>query len=104
MFDNIGGKIKGLAKFIGCVGVLGALICMIAVWFTPRFPSPGGFVIFLMGVGACLAGLIGAWVCAMLTYGFGQLIEDTGLIRSSLSMAGQEGDEETIVDDQSEQP
>ncbi len=69
-YDNIGGKIKGLAKGLFIVGaILGGLIVI------PMLVMGGKFIIF-----GFLAGFIVtviAWVSSWLLYGFGELISLT---------------------------
>ncbi len=71
MFDNIGGKIKGLAVIIFALGAVGSII--------------GGFVMMCSGIDelvitGLLTGLLGtlfSYISTMALYGFGQLIENT---------------------------
>lgn len=70
MYDNIGGKIKALAKTLCGIGIV------IFVIF--------GFIIMIQDDGAILIGLLTmalgsliSWVGSFITYGFGQLIENS---------------------------
>ncbi|GEM_PF-1939538 len=83
MFDNIGGKLRGLAKLILLVGLVISVIGMIGVWITGGGLSGrgGGFTVFIYGLLAGALGALASWVTAIMTYGFGQLIEDTEAIR-----------------------
>lgn len=74
MFKNIGSKIKMLAKVTCWVGVIGSVL--------------GGFVTFInamdgedslipIALAMLIAGPILSWVGSFITYGFGQLIENT---------------------------
>ena len=72
-YDNIGGKIKGWAKWIFAIEAIAAVIA--------------GIVIMVENEGAILVGLlviifgpIVAWVSSWLLYGFGQLIENSDII------------------------
>ncbi len=74
MYDNIGGKLKGLAKVlfwveISCVIILGVL----------RFAATNGLSLLWMMVGL-VAALISAW----LLYGFGEIIEKLGEIERNI--------------------
>lgn len=84
MFHSIGRRIRVLARLICYIGILASAIGMIAVWFTPRYPNPGGFVIFLSGLAVGIGGLIGAYIAGCLVYGFGRLVDDTAAIRARL--------------------
>lgn len=82
MFENVGEKIRTLAKLLLLVGVLASGIAMIAIWITGGGMSGrGGFTIFVFGLLAGALGCLGTWIASMLTYGFGQLIEDTEALR-----------------------
>ena len=63
MFDNISKKIKSLATVITWFGIIASVIAGLQ-------NMPAGIVIIILG---CL----GSWVCGMLVYGFGQLIENS---------------------------
>ena len=71
MFDNIGLKIKMLAKFCTIIGIV--ISCIV------------GFVVmlsgaFLMGLLYALIGALIAWVGSFLLYGFGELVENNQII------------------------
>ena len=68
MYDNIGEKIKGLAKVIF---ILGAVLSFIA-----------GFILILSylilifaGLLICILGPIFSWILSCVLYGFGELID-----------------------------
>lgn len=69
MFDNIGGKIKILAKVICLIGILGSIFAGIVV-------IANGHDLKL-GVGIMLVGSLFSWIISFFIYGFGQLIEKT---------------------------
>lgn len=75
MFNNIGGKIKGLATIICLVGMIGSVIAAFAMWANEAFLP--GLVILVVG---CLA----SWIGSFFAYGLGQLIENTDRIRERL--------------------
>ena len=73
MFENVGGKLKGIAKFFCILGIIGAVI--------------GGFVVMAMDEDMAFIGLItmvvgsaGAWASSLLLYAFGQLVENSDII------------------------
>ena len=74
MFKNIGSKIKMLAKvtcWVGVIGsVLGGLIALINAMDGDDSLIP---IAFVMLIGGPILSWIGSWI----TYGFGQLIENT---------------------------
>ncbi|MBR1559287.1 MAG: hypothetical protein IJ646_03500 [Clostridia bacterium] len=82
MFENIGGKIRTLARLIFLIGVVLSGIAMISIWITGGGSSGmGGFSVFLYGLLAGALGCLCSWVSALFTYGFGKLIEDTEAVR-----------------------
>ena len=71
MFDNIGGKIKSLAK---AIFIIETIICIIAglVMLTE-----GSDDLMIAGIVTMIVGPLAAWVSSWLLYGFGELIEKT---------------------------
>ena len=72
-YDNIGGKIKGWAKWMFAIEAIAAVI--------------SGFVLMaqdedmiLIGLLVAVFGPIVAWVSSWLLYGYGQLIENSDII------------------------
>ena len=72
MFDNIGGKIKALAKVVCWVGII--VFCLIGLIIMAAGQSAGAISIGVLtaGIGSLLS-----WVGSFFTYGFGQLIENS---------------------------
>ena len=75
MYDNIGGKIKGLAKFFFVVGLIVSLVCGIVL-----MTLSSGLV--LLGLLMIILGGIIAWISTFVLYGFGELVEKTCEIQS----------------------
>lgn len=93
MFTNIGGKIKGLAKFVCWAGII---ICVLAGFIMiitgsnmSKF-SETGAQMTTSGVLLLLLGSIGSWLGSLALYGFGELIERVVSIDRKLSSAGLE--------------
>ena len=90
MFDNIGRKIKTLAKILCWVGIAFSVIAGIAIMSsgngsltingTPAAVSPAVIGIIYMIIG-CLV----SWIGSFFAYGFGQLIENSEEIKKNLS-------------------
>lgn len=80
MFNNIGGKIKTLAKFVAWIGIIGSIIGGIALIATDDAFIATGIIVLL-------GGSLLSWIGSFFTYGFGELIERTCLIeeRSRIS-------------------
>lgn len=80
MFNNIGGKIKALAKMLCWIGIAASIIGAIALWslhnqynymtHTYNDTLGTGFVVLLVGC-------IGSWIGSFFMYGFGELIDET---------------------------
>lgn len=71
MFNNIGGKIKGLAKVLCLVGIAVSAIGAIALWCANSYYQPTivpGFIVLIVGS-------VGSWLSSLFTYGFGELID-----------------------------
>ena len=82
MFDNIGSKLRMLARIICLVGILISVIAMIGIWITGGgMADRGGFTIFASGLVTGVLGALCAWGLGVMTYGFGQLVDDTEAIR-----------------------
>lgn len=70
MFDNIGNKIKTLAKATCWLGIIGSII--LALYYLIQEDAPV-FIAVLIAVFGSLASWGGSWV----EYGFGQLVENS---------------------------
>ena len=68
MYDNIGGKIKGLAKAIFIIGAVVSFIAGIVLMFV------NDNLIFV-GVLIWFIGIIVSWVSSWVLYGFGEIID-----------------------------
>lgn len=73
MFENVGSKIKVLAKFFCWVGIIFSLILGIVAMCT----SDGYAGLVFLGLFLIIIGSLGAWLGSLFTYGFGELIEKT---------------------------
>lgn len=82
MFDNIGGKIKGLAKFICWLGIIACVIGGIVMIvqgnelsrYSYRYEQTGSGMI-AGGVALAIIGSIFSWLSSLALYGFGELID-----------------------------
>lgn len=74
MFDNIGGKIKGLATIICWIGIIGSIIGGISSWIAAK---EFNFVVFLIGFGIIVGGSLVSWIGCFTTYALGELVDNT---------------------------
>ena len=79
MFNNIGSKIKSLAKVICWLGIIISVITGIIgiINGTEQFTVSGIITIIF--------GSLASWLGSFFAYGFGQLIENTDEIRKNTS-------------------
>ena len=73
MFDNIGSKIKTVSKVVCWIGIIASIII--------------GFVLLVQDEDTAFAGILtmvlgslGSWVGSFITYGFGQLVENSDIL------------------------
>jgi membrane-bound ClpP family serine protease len=83
MWDNIGGKIKILAKVIACVGIIASIIGGIVLISTGTDMRRGGELYVGLGLGSMFIGTLISWISAWFMYGFGELIEKTTAIEKN---------------------
>lgn len=67
MFDNIGGKIKGVSVLITIIGIIASVVGGILI--VAMIPAAWGFALLAIAVGSLVS-----WVGSFLLYGFGELI------------------------------
>ena len=73
MFDNIGGKLKGLAYFLCSVGIISSLITGIVIITTEKEG--------LIGILTIVLGALFSWISSWITYAIGEIAENTAMIR-----------------------
>lgn len=84
MYENIGGKIKTLAKVICWIEIIacvvgGIVLCCIGA------DSRGGEILVLSGVALMILGPLFSWVGSFLLYGYGDLISRVQSIEGKLN-------------------
>lgn len=86
MFNNIGGKIKGLAKFIfwvlAILSVISGMLIIIQGFGSSR--SESVVVSILIGLAVMVLGILMAWLQNFLLYGFGELVDSNQKILKEL--------------------
>lgn len=89
MYNNIGKKIKGLAKIVFWLEAIGVVFIGLAMFVEMKTVEPVGFVV---------AGVIGAWILSWLLYGFGEIIDKLSDIEKNTRGYGQIFDTQTMID------
>ena len=90
MWDNIGEKIKTLAKVIAFVGIISSIIGGISlisqgIGINQRnWSSSGGELSIFLGIASLIGGSIISWISSFFMYGFGELIEVTSEIKKHI--------------------
>ncbi len=86
-FDNIGGKIKHLAKILCYTGISIALIYasykifILGIFASdPNIEESEKISEVIEGIIIGIIGPIVSWICSFFMYGFGQLIENTDIL------------------------
>ena len=77
MFNNIGRKIKTLAKVITGIGITASIIYGAVVVRLSNSP-----IFIMQGLIIMIVGSLISWLSSMALYGFGQLIENTDILVS----------------------
>ncbi len=70
MFNNIGGKIKTLAKVICWLGIIACVICGIVMMIADED-------MILFGLLTMIAGSLLSWIGSFFAYGLGELIDNS---------------------------
>lgn len=81
MYDNIGGKIKGLTKWVCIIGSIIMAISGIVCMGQGEDFIPVGILLLILGPVLC-------WISSWILYGFGELIEKISNIERAMSENG----------------
>lgn len=76
-YNNIGRKIKTLAKTIAGIGITASVIYAIVVVWQSNSP-----IFIIQGLLTMIVGSLISWLSSLTLYGFGQLIENTDILVS----------------------
>ena len=99
MFNNVGRKVMGLAKFICWAGIIISVIMAIAVWaggagtlrtlnssgYGYSYRSVGGGAVFLYGLLILVLGCLFSWLGSLTTYAIGKAADDAENNRAKLN-------------------
>ena len=89
MFNNIGAKIKTLAKILCWIGIIGSVISGIVIiaagskggYYSTPYGSISSGSAVVAGILTMVLGSLLSWIGSFFAYGFGQLIENTDRIK-----------------------
>ena len=95
-YDNIGGKIKGLAKAAFIVEAIAAVISGLVMFAEDDD-------MFLIALLVAIVGPIVAWVGSWLLYGFGQLIENSDIIAAEYNRKNEKHEKVVIKNNERKQ-
>ena len=85
MFENIGGKIKKLAKICTGIGIVFSVIAGIVTMFQS----------FFTGLLIAAIGALASWVGSFLLYGFGELVENSQILAGK-DLKQKSGEEKSV--------
>ena len=87
MFNNIGGKIKAIAKFVCYAGISLSIIGGMIMLFVGAIEEPS---MIISGLLVMTVGSVCSWLGSLTTYGLGELIENTTVIAELMAKADAE--------------
>lgn len=86
MFNNIAGKIKALAKVTCWFGIIAYVIIGMIIIGTNEYLALAGILIAVVGP-------FFSWICSLILYGFGQLLENSDIIAEQSARTNKEHNE-----------
>ena len=89
MFDNIAGKVKGLAKFVCWFGIIASIIYAIVIW------ASGVRGAFLVGLLNLVIGVLASWIGSWSLYALGEAADCKEKIASLERQLARMGSEST---------
>lgn len=99
MYENIGSKLKDLAKYAFAIEAVVAVISGFSLMTEHESLMPIGFLVMLVGA-------LVAWISSWMLYAFGQLVDDVHAIRQQKNTPaindGQAGNNPNCADDANE--
>lgn len=83
MFDNIGEKIKTLAKVVCWVGIIASVVMGFVAVASTNDETAGFFsLVLIAGLGS-----LGSWVGSFVLYGFGELVSNSAIVAETLKVS-----------------
>ena len=96
MFNNIGGKIKTLAKVLCWIGIAASVIGGLYTFSESQLINPVGIILYL--IIDVLSGSLISWLSSLVLYGFGELIEKATSMESKISRIDESFGNLTVYD------
>ena len=90
MYNNIGAKIKLLAKIVAWVGIIWSGIAGI-IAIAQGLDMRNGGALIATGLGIIIGGFLVSWISSWFLYGFGELIEKTTEIAKNTARGASSG-------------
>lgn len=90
MFNDVGGSLKGIATIVCWLGIIcsciaGIMGIMSGVEIKNNYYSDGpGTILIVGGMAIIIVGSFLSWVGSLAVYGFGELVENSSIIRKQL--------------------
>ena len=76
MFDNIGGKIKGVAQVFCWIGIIASLLTGFVLMIA-GFDTRVGEMMVIIGLAVMIVGSLLSWVGSLITYGIGEMVQNS---------------------------
>lgn len=91
MFENIGGKIKALAKVICWIGIIACVVIAIVMFVQAGETYYRGerTTLIITGILVMTVGSLLSWVSSFVLYGFGELVENSTYIAETMEQKEQ---------------
>ena len=84
MFGNVGGKIKAVSKVVCWLGIIASVLSGFIV-LSEGIGYRADKDLLVIGILIILIGSLASWIGSFITYGFGQLVENTSIQTELLS-------------------
>lgn len=92
MFDNIGGKVKGLAKFVCWVGIICSVIGGIALLLqSSRYNDTT-----VLGISVLIGGVLGSWIGSWALCAIGSAADDAAAVRTYFEITQTHGEVQLV--------
>lgn len=94
MFDNIGSKVKTLAKVLCWIGIIASIIGGLIILGTSRGVAAG----VISGLAVIILGSILSWAGSFVLYAFGDAVENIAFIANLTAKADMEREQRKVIE------